>query len=432
MGNLDMENCCNYENNDSKIETSFKTNQNKDKMLCPFINTVIYQNYNIDNNNNNITNLQKKKKELNFSKKNSEFNNYDMNFEYHAKNSNKIKDSNKPKSQSIFNNNINNNNDLNNDNKFVEFIEKNQKETEEKINTNVNKNIKSNENTSNNTDITNLKTNIDKPKNNLKNGLDIQIWGRNCYYFGYFKDGIADGLGKFITGNNKYFGEFKNDQANGFGIYHNNINETIYEGYWINNLQGKYGIEKWSDESIFFGEYLNGEKRIGTFLWKDGSRYEGEFINNMFDGYGFYFYSTNKLYFGEWKNNRKHGFGQFIMGDKLYVGNYFMDQKNGFGISYWKNEDKLFVGLWKNNKKSGFGKFFHGNKIKYGIWGENYNKKVEWFNSDEEAFNYLTNNNLELYKKHFELNKDDIINNYCEFIKIEDISPCIIPDILIE
>jgi hypothetical protein len=103
MGNLDMENCCNYENSDSKIETSFKTNQNKDKMLCPFINTVIYQNYNIDNNNNNITNLQKKKKELNFSKKNSEFNNYDMNFEYHANNSNKLKDPNKPKNQSIFN-----------------------------------------------------------------------------------------------------------------------------------------------------------------------------------------------------------------------------------------------------------------------------------------------------------------------------------------
>ena len=431
MGNLDMENLCNCENNDSKIETSFKTNQNNDKMLCPFINTVIYQNYNIDNNNNNKTNLQKKKKELNFSKQNAAFNNYDNKFEYNVNNSNKLKDSNKLKNQNIFNFN-NNNDDLNNDNKYGEFMKKNKKETEEKVNKNVNKYIKSNENASNNTDITNLKTNIDKPKNNLKNGLDIQIWGRNCYYFGYFKDGIANGLGKFITGNNKYFGEFKNDQANGFGLYHNNINETIYEGYWINNLQGKYGIEKWSDDSIFFGEYLNGEKRIGTFLWKDGSRYEGEFINNMFEGYGFYFYSKNKLYFGEWKNNRKHGLGQFIMGDKLYVGNYFMDQKNGFGISYWKNEDKLFVGLWKNNKKNGFGKFFHGNKIKYGIWGENYNKKVEWFNSDKEAYNYLANNNLELYKKYFDLNKDDVINYYCELNKIEDISPCIIPNILIE
>ena len=375
--------------------------------------------------------FKKKKKELNFSKQNAAFNNYDNNFECNVNNSNKLKDLNKLKNQNIFNFN-NNNDDLNNDNKYGEFMKKNKKETEEKVNKNVNKYIKSNENASNNTDITNLKTNIDKPKNNLKNGLDIQIWGRNCYYFGYFKDGIANGLGKFITGNNKYFGEFKNDQANGFGLYHNNINETIYEGYWINNLQGKYGIEKWSDDSIFFGEYLNGEKRIGTFLWKDGSRYEGEFINNMFEGYGFYFYSKNKLYFGEWKNNRKHGLGQFIMGDKLYVGNYFMDQKNGFGISYWKNEDKLFVGLWKNNKKNGFGKFFHGNKIKYGIWGENYNKKVEWFNSDKEAYNYLANNNLELYKKYFDLNKDNVINYYCEFNKIEDISPCIIPNILIE
>ena len=63
MGNLDVENFCNCDNNDSKIETSFKTNQNNDKMLCPFINTIIYQNYNIDNGtkNKNKTTSNKKK-----------------------------------------------------------------------------------------------------------------------------------------------------------------------------------------------------------------------------------------------------------------------------------------------------------------------------------------------------------------------------------
>ena len=42
MGNLEGENFCNCDNNDSKFETSFKTNQNSDKLLCPFINTIIY------------------------------------------------------------------------------------------------------------------------------------------------------------------------------------------------------------------------------------------------------------------------------------------------------------------------------------------------------------------------------------------------------
>ena len=49
MGNLEFDNFCYCNNNDSKFETSFKTNPNSDKMLCPFINTVIYQNFNIEN-----------------------------------------------------------------------------------------------------------------------------------------------------------------------------------------------------------------------------------------------------------------------------------------------------------------------------------------------------------------------------------------------
>ena len=93
MGNLDLENFCNCENNDSKFETSFKTNQNSDKMLCPFINTVIYQNFNIENHKKNQNNSKNKTKELNFSKNKSkiDLNNCEMNFEYHDTNPNKLK-----------------------------------------------------------------------------------------------------------------------------------------------------------------------------------------------------------------------------------------------------------------------------------------------------------------------------------------------------
>ena len=238
-------------------------------------------------------------------------------------------------------------------------------------------------------------------------------------------------MGKFITGNSKLYGEFKNDQANGFGIYHNNINETIYEGYWLNNEQNDCGMEKWSDGSVFFGEYLKGQKSVGTYLWKDGSRYEGEFVNNKFEGYGIYFYSQNKIYLGEWNNNKKHGYGVFIMDDKLFVGNYENDQKNGFGINYWKKEDKLFVGFWKDNKRLGFGKIFHENKAKFGVWGdENDNKKVSWFNNEEEAFNYYEENHLDKYRRYFECDKDEIINYYSDFYNEEYITPCEIPDIL--
>ncbi len=236
MGNLNGENICNCENNDSNIENSFKTNQNSDKYLCP-----IYQNYNIDNgrNNKNIYNKIKETKNNNNKNNNKSkfnFNNYEMNFGFHTNNSTILKDGNKTKSRkkSIFKLNPSSNNDnidiydkkengdnTNNKNEnniiSIENVNGNDNDnsyrnkkqiTIEKINSN--KNLKTNEITSNSYN-SNIKTNIDKPKNIPKNGLDIQIWGKNIYYIGYFKDGMAGGIGKLISGNNKYYGEYTND-----------------------------------------------------------------------------------------------------------------------------------------------------------------------------------------------------------------------------
>ena len=78
-------------------------------------------------------------------------------------------------------------------------------------------------------------------------------------------------------------------------------------------------------------------------------------------------------------------------------------------------------------------KFFNGNKMKFGIWGEeNENKKTEWFNNDEEAFNYLENNNLIDYRKYFEYDKEEIINYLDKYYEEDFISPCIISELLRE
>ena len=443
MGNLNVNNFCDCVHTDSKLETSFKSSQNNDNIFCPFLHND-YQ-----NTNENIQENKNGKK----NKPKFDFSNIEMNFEYHTPNV--VKEVNKLNfpNKSTFNlnskinyednrilNDINDDINIKNNNEeenriislesqnydggmnFNEF--KNHKENEEeKIITN--KHLKTKEISSNSYN-SNIKTNIDKPRQSPKNGLNIHIWTKNTYYIGNYKDDIADGIGKLITGNSKYFGEFKFDQANGFGIFHNEINETIYEGYWLNDNQNDYGIEKWSNESIFFGKYLQGEKNgIGTYIWKDGSRYEGEFRKNKFEGIGIYFYNKNKIYLGEWKNNKKNGYGEFISGGKLYVGYYLNDQKDGFGISYWKNEDKLFIGFWKNNKKAGFGKFFHENKIKYGIW-DNGNEKqiIKWFNNEYDAFNYLQNNNYEMYMNYFEKNKDEILIYLTQFYEDDFIIPC--------
>jgi len=82
MGVNGIENFCNCENNDSKMETSFRTspnqnNQSTDRILCPFVHTVIYQNYTIDNKKNKRPKTKNNKKFLT--------NDYEMNFEYQQK-----------------------------------------------------------------------------------------------------------------------------------------------------------------------------------------------------------------------------------------------------------------------------------------------------------------------------------------------------------
>ena len=473
---INVENFCDCDHNDSKIESSFKSNHNYDKAICPFIN---YKYFNNDRKNKIKKESKLKNKSFNTNKKKQKFDldNCEMHFEYQiTKQNNREKESDKPiiSNKIFFNlnpnqnqdidkiilndiniknnnndeNNIENNNNNQNDNRIITIESENYKEKinpnnknqnqngiiEEKINTNTNKNLKTKDLTSYNTNISNVKTNIEKPKNIPKNGLNIQIWAKNYYYLGYYKDDMADGIGKLIIGNNKHFGEFKNDQENGFGIFYNNINETIYEGYWENGTQNEYGKEKWNDGSIFFGKYLKGGKNgIGTYLWKDGSRYEGEFLNNMFEGFGIYFYNKNKIYLGQWKNNKKNGYGEFIYDDKLYIGNYLDNKKDGFGISYWKKEDKLFIGFWKNNKKNGLGKIFHEKKIRFGVWNNNdkLDQEIEWLTNEEEALNHLKSNNLEEFEKMFKNNKEEIVNYLDKFYKNDFIIPCSTPKLLL-
>ena len=71
--------------------------------------------------------------------------------------------------------------------------------------------------------------------------------------------------------------------------------------------------------------------------------------------------------------------------------------------------------------------------MKYGIWGdENENKKTEWFNSEEGAFNYLENNNLDDFKKYFEYDKEEITSYMDKYYEDDFIVPCTISKFLKE
>lgn len=249
---------------------------------------------------------------------------------------------------------------------------------------------------------------IGEKKGKIKEGLGLQIWNKETYFFGIYKDNQINGIGKFISGKTKFKGEFKDDKANGYGIYTDK--NLSYEGYWEDDEQSSFGIEKWKDGSIFKGYYYDGKKNgIGTYIFADGNKYEGEFINNAFNGYGIYYFNdNNKYYLGHWENNEKSGFGELITNDKIFMGFYLKDKKNGFGISFSKNQKKYFVGFWENGNKVGPWKKLDGNKIVYGMFDKEGN--IKKMKNIIEFFQILEKENLINYKKYFTLSFEDISN----------------------
>ena len=110
--------------------------------------------------------------------------------------------------------------------------------------------------------------------------------------------------------------------------------------------------------------------------------------------------------------NLKNGFGEFIWPDKRYFGFYNNDKKDGFGIYYWIKLNKVFIGFWKNGKQDGFGKFISKNKMKFGMWKFD---KVDWFNNDDDAFLFLSDNQLNRYYKYFQFQLGDVINFFDKY-----------------
>ena len=249
-----------------------------------------------------------------------------------------------------------------------------------------------------------------KSANGLKEGFGITIWNNHPKHIGNYKNNKPEGYGKFIYDNDKYLGEFKDGTACGFGIY-NHEDEVIYTGYWFDDLEENYGIEKWKDGSEYKGQFSEGKKHgIGTYIWNDGSKYEGNWNKNIMEGFGIKYYNKRKVYIGEWKNNLKDGFGEFLFVGRKYIGFFSKDQIEGFGIYYWAKTNKAYMGFWKNGKQFGFGKFMTRNNRKYGNWTTH--TQVNWFKTEEEAFDFMENKGLNSYKAIFLFSLDDI-RNYC-------------------
>ena len=97
------------------------------------------------------------------------------------------------------------------------------------------------------------------------------------------------------------------------------------------NFREKFGLNKYSQNSFYLGQWKNNTKDgIGFLKVNEEIEYMGNFNKNQIDGYGMLFYKENSV---------------------LYIGNFF-EGKFKEGICYNKNKETIYKGKIINGKKN--------------------------------------------------------------------------------
>lgn len=149
---------------------------------------------------------------------------------------------------------------------------------------------------------------------------------------------------------------------------------------------------KWSDDSVFKGEWRKDERHYGTMimvtgtiytgLWKDdmfhgkgtlktddGLIYEGEFVKGHRQKFGKIIYPDKTVYIGEISNMKREGQGRLEEHGNVYEGTFEDNKKNKQGKMHYKNGD-YYNGEWLDDRREGMGRmYYHDSKDVYeGEW----------------------------------------------------------------
>ena len=208
----------------------------------------------------------------------------------------------------------------------------------------------------------------------------------NSVQYSYFENGIANGITKYIIGNNKkiiFEGEFEDGFPKGYGKYSIFNEGRFYEGIWDQEIV--IGVETWKDGTVYMGQFNDNQKSgIGLYRWPDGTIYYGEWKNNNMDGFCYIQFADDRRFEGQMKNGRKNGYGEFTWKKtRKYIGNYVNDLKDGFGIYIWNIKTfQIYIGFWHKGKMEGIGVMILGDKMQFGKWYRG--NKIERFKNKKE------------------------------------------------
>jgi hypothetical protein len=162
-------------------------------------------------------------------------------------------------------------------------------------------------------------------KNGIREGKCTIIYRNKDKFIGTLKEGKKDGYGEiiFFKTNTTYKGGFKNNLYDGKGEI---ISKSgyYYKGEFLEGLRhGDNCTEIKKDFKKYVGSFrrdkMNGK---GIFEWYSGDNkddiYNGEFKDDLFEGFGTYKYSNGTIYKGDFFHGKKHGKGKEIYPIRLY------------------------------------------------------------------------------------------------------------------
>ncbi len=75
----------------------------------------------------------------------------------------------------------------------------------------------------------------------------------------------------------------------------------------------------------------------GSYTFPSGAKYTGEILYGLRHGHGLYTSADGIMYEGDWYKGRKQGIGKLIKGDMAYEGEFKDGLIEGVGKLYWNN-----------------------------------------------------------------------------------------------
>ena len=192
-------------------------------------------------------------------------------------------------------------------------------------------------------------------------------------YQGKWSDGLWNGEGLYVNGNDSVFGTWVGGKVQGDVILR--TPQLFFEGTFIDNSPVGVGNLALADGSYYSGCWLDGNRQgNGDMVFSNGDSYMGEWAENTFNGFGVYEYALEKAtYQGGWVDGLQHGQGMYNSPKFCYNGQWDKGWMDGDGTLVFDNGDK-YEGTVHENIIDGIGCYTFANGNRYE--GEFVNGKI--------------------------------------------------------